>query len=98
MADILNVNPTPKERFIAYKPFVDGHRELIGRPELQRGFDFALLEFQRELAAGITDGNGAAANHYKLAGAHEFIRVFRKLAEQTVIPRKPAGEREITME
>ena len=95
MAESPNVNPTPKARFIGYKPFVDAHRELISKPELQRAIDYALLERLNELAAATVDGSSAAARFYMLQGAVEFATCMKRLSEQSVIPRAVRSEREM---
>lgn len=89
-----NINPSPKARFIAYKPFVDAHRELIPKPELQRAIDYSLLEMSHQLAS-ITDGTNAGANQFKLVGAQEFVRILKTLAEQPIIWKRMTSEREL---
>lgn len=90
-----NVNPSPKQRFLDYKPFVDAHRDLIPRPELQRGIDFALQEMVWEMTASDVDGNTAARNHYMLKGAREFVRVLKNLAERPMLPKRMASDKEL---
>ena len=91
-----DINPTPKKRFSDYKAYVDAHRELMQKPEVQRAFDFALMQMFHELADKSTDGNSAAANQYKMIGAKEFIYTVRNLAEVQAAPAKKPGERELT--
>lgn len=82
----LPVNPSPKARFMLTKAYVETHRNLIFRDDLQRGLDYALLEYQRVLCEQRSDMSGAAANHFKLMGAQELIHVLKTLAET---PRMP---------
>jgi hypothetical protein len=92
---IVNVNPSPKARFIGVKAYIDTHRELIQRPDLQRGLDSALAQYAWELSAVDMDGNKAAQHQFKLVGAHEFIRTLKSLAEQPIVPKIVKGEREM---
>lgn len=92
MAD---VNPSPKARFIAVKAYVDTHRELIQRPDLQRGLDNALAQYAWTLCAVDMDGNKAAQHQFKLAGAHEFIRILKSLAEQQMVSKVARSEKEM---
>lgn len=78
------VNPSPKARFLASKPYIEAHRALIDRPETQRALDYAMLEYQRVLCEQRGDGSVAAANFFKIAGASEFLHVFKNLSE---VPR-----------
>lgn len=80
-----NVNPRPKARFLESADFIRHHRELIQRTEFQRASDFALLEFQAQLAMQQSENfNEAAANHLRMQGAIQFLHVFRTLGEQAV--------------
>lgn len=88
------VNPSPKARFLAYKPYVDAHRELMPKAELQRAIDYAMLEMFHQLSTA-TDGTNAGANQFKLVGAQEFVRIMKNLAEQPVIPARAKSEREL---
>lgn len=96
MAEPLTVNPSPKARFIGYKPFADAHRELIQKPELQRAIDFATQQMVWDLTKQEVDGNAAAARYYYLKGAHDFVTTLKDLAEAYVISKRQPGEREIT--
>ncbi len=95
MPEPINVNPSPKKRFSDYKAYVDAHRELMQKPELQRAFDFALMEMFHSLADKTVDGNSAASNQYKMIGAKEFIHTLKNLAEVVVIPKPVRSEREL---
>lgn len=94
-ANPANVNPSPKARFLNYKPFVDSHRELIQKPELQRGIDFSLLEMQLRQSEKVSDGNSAAAANYRMEGALEFVRTLKTLAEVQVVPKRVPSEGDI---
>jgi len=97
MADPV-INPSPKKRFTDYKAYVDAHRELMQKPEVQRGLDYALMQMLHELSETSLDGNSSAANQYKLVGAKEFIRHLKTLAEVQIAPAKKAGDRELKPE
>lgn len=98
MPEPLTVNPSPKQRFLAYKPFVDAHRDLIAKPELQRAIDFANEQMLWDLTTFEVDGNAAAARYYYLKGAHEFVSTLKNLAEVVMAPKRAPGEREISHE
>lgn len=91
-----SITPSPKKRFTDYKAYVDAHRELMQKPEVQRAFDFALMQMFHELSDASTDGNSAAQNQFKLIGAKMFINTVKTLAEQQVIPKRLPPEREIS--
>ncbi len=90
----INVNPSPRQRFVAVKAYVDAHRELIQRPDMQRAFDFALAHMVWEqTSVPMTDGNGAAASYYRLAGAQRLAALMKELAESPIVaPRKPSDK------
>jgi len=96
-ASNINVNPSPKARFIAVKTYVDAHRELIQRPDLQRGLDFALMQMMMDECQSAVDGNSAAAAAYKMAGAKGFIKILRELAETPAVAQRKPGEKEMTV-
>lgn len=74
--------PSPQARFLAIKHVVDAHRELLQRPDLQVGLDYAQAQLTFDLTTGNpTDGNNAAARHYMLKGACELVRIFKTLTE-----------------
>lgn len=81
------------------KACVDNHRELMQRPDLNTSLDQAWLQLQWELCGGggqlEVGATPAAANFYKLLGAHEFIRTFKSLAEPVRILPKPDSGRDI---
>lgn len=63
--------------------YVSTHRDLIQRPDLQRSLDFALLEYQTQVARH-TDSAMAGAGHFRMVGALEFVTVLKTLAETSV--------------
>jgi hypothetical protein len=80
----MTTNPTPKDRFQSDKARIENHRNLIERDDFILACDYALLQYQREICTQSVDNlNNAMANQFKLAGAQEFLRVFRTLAEST---------------
>jgi hypothetical protein len=90
-------NPSPKQKFLGIKHCVDAHRDLMQRPDLLMSLEQTLLQLQWDLCGGNiqgnVDGNGAAARYYKLLGAHEFLRIFKTLAEvPMVLPTPTTGE------
>jgi len=93
----INVNPSPKQRFIAVSAYIGAHRDLMQRPELQRGVDHALMQLIWEESQNTLDGNSAAAAAYKMTGAQRFISILRELAESPRIPQRKPGEKEMTV-
>ena len=77
-----NVNPSPKEQFLKNSNLVGAHREMIQSEAFSQSEKFALLQFARDLSKKATaDPSVAAANHFALIGAHQFLDVFRNLGE-----------------
>lgn len=81
MADQILINPTPKQQFLADSKKVSAHRNVMQMAPIQEGINMALLEYQRQLTANMTDANAAAAVSFKLKGALEFVNTFLKLGE-----------------
>jgi hypothetical protein len=83
-------NPTPKTRFLESGLRISEHRKMVDSPAFQAGADSALLEYSALLSTQSVDGQGAAANHFKLRGAQEFLQVLRNLSETPpqIIPVK----------
>ena len=80
-------NPSPKTRFQESIDNISKHRDLIEMREFQRASDFAMLQYQLELAnAANGNVNLAAAAHMKLCGAQEFLLVLRNLGESFTLP------------
>lgn len=86
-----NPNPSPKARFLSVKPYVNTHRDLVLRDDFQRALDYALMEYQTQVARN-TDYAMAGAGHFRIVGALEFVTVLKTLSEQGVPQpaRKPA--------
>lgn len=59
---------------------VSAHREIMQTPQLRASLDFALLEYQRRLTGPAYDQIAAAA-HFKMSGAMEFVDCLINLAE-----------------
>lgn len=90
---VVIVNPRPKTEFQLTPQYVQTHRALIERDDLRRGLKFALLEYQTTLCELQGDANMAAAKHFRLLGANEFINTFLLLGEmpKPVIVEKPTN-------
>lgn len=83
-------NPSPRQRFQMSSKAISAHRELMQRPDLEVGLDFALMEYQGILSRQSTTFNDAAANHFKITGVLEFLQTLRQLAEPnapTTLPK-----------
>lgn len=74
---------TPKERFQGIPGMLTTHRQFYDSVESLIFLDVAMLEYVRSLARG----GDAAANHWKMVGATEFIKELLKLSEQGVATR-----------
>lgn len=87
MPETPTVNPTPKQRFQLSSKAISDHRNMVQSPTFQMALDFALLQYGADLTLQRSDANLAAASHFRLMGAHEFIHTLRNLAEMP--PRLP---------
>lgn len=83
------INPSPKLRYVSNGQVVKAHREMTQSDTFQRAVDSAMLQYQFELSGQRVDGSGAAANHFKLTGALEFIHLLKCLAEPPQQAPKP---------
>jgi hypothetical protein len=89
------VNPTPRQAFQANKKQVEYHRDVFSAPATNVSIDTALLQYQRQMCdARDGDGNKAAANHFKLQGAQEFVNILRHLGEHAA-PSKTTAEQSL---
>ncbi len=79
------INPSPRAKFMALADSVKKHHDMLDSQEFERAIHYSLLEYQRSLCEQKVDMTGAAANHFKLVGAQEFVHQLRYLAE----PFKP---------
>lgn len=81
--------PTPKHRFQESKDNISKHRDLVASKEFERAVDFALLQYQAQLATSVNpDFNGMAAMGLKILGVQEFVRTFRMLSESPTAPEQ----------
>lgn len=86
------VNPSPKKRYLTNAVMVKQHREMFSSVTAQTAIDFAMLEYQHSLVNQRGDMGTAAANHYKMAGALEFVHLLKSLAEAAPLPVPPAAQ------
>ncbi len=75
------LNPNPKTRFQSIDQNISKHRAMVDDPTFRRSADFALLHYGAILAQQQVDFQGAAAMHFKMAGAREFLQELLLLAE-----------------
>ncbi len=69
------------------------HLSLMERDDLAGSLDAALMEYQRQLCQNSSTLNDAAANHFKISGALEFLNVFKRLSEQPApLAKRPDGQ------
>lgn len=82
-------NPSPKKRFQESVDNVSKHRDLIQTREFERAIDFALLQYQANLAqVDLANFNLAASCHLRMLGAQEFVQVLRMLGESVSMPNR----------
>lgn len=83
----MNYNPTPKNQFLQDEAGKKLHREFMEDESLRSNIATALLEYDRKQATLIAqDLGGAAACHFRVQGAHEFVEVLMNLSETITIP------------
>lgn len=85
-----NLNPSAKTRFQESNQNISDHRAMVESRAFQRACDFALMEYQGQLALVSSENpqlSGAVG--LKLAGANEFLMTMRLLSEAPrLIPRR----------
>lgn len=86
-----SLNPSPKTRFRESADNISRHKAILETRELERGLDFAKLEFVASLSAGITDNSSAMAAGYMLMGMEQFCHTFRTLTEvPSLVVKRPS--------
>ena len=65
-------NPNPKQRFLTAPGLIKAYTDVMIMPGTRISLDYALMQYQHRLAAPINDTVAAAA-HFKMVGAMEFI-------------------------
>ena len=76
-----NPNKTPKQRFLEMSQWIGEHRQMVDGQAFTRACDFAMLQFQKDITAPITDGTGAGSAGLRLQGAQQFLQILRNLSE-----------------
>jgi hypothetical protein len=84
----VNVNPSPKARFMAVKRAIESHRQMLETPAFERATDMATMEYERLVAEQVRDGNSAMAAGFKIQGALEFLQILKTLAEAQPMPAR----------
>lgn len=85
-----NLNPDPKDRFQSIDGNVSKHKKLLEDHSFERAIDFAILQYNRELANRNTDQYQAIKMAAKLEAIQEFVLILRTLAEKPMsftVPR-----------
>jgi len=88
MSNLINANITnnyPKLEFQQSSDNISKHRELIVSKSFERGIQYALAHYHRLLTE--RNPNEAMMSHFKSAGAEEFVKELRMLAEKPKIPQ-----------
>ncbi len=81
-------HPTPRQRFLLNGTFLKEHHNLVDSSAFERGCDYALLQYQRQLSESVTDAVGAGAAGLKMKGVMEFLAVLRSLADTSLPPQR----------
>ncbi len=86
-----NLNPSPKTRFRASGLNISEHRTLVESNAFQRACDFALLEYQAQIALTLSENpNLATVGGLKITGAQEFVMILRTISEMPrIVSRQP---------
>lgn len=84
MSEIIRVL-SPKARFLENPQNPTKHRDLLEVPQLQKSLDAAMLQYEAVLCANMGSNMEAASSvGLRILGAHEFLNIFRVLAETPV--------------
>lgn len=82
---------------MANSKFVSMHREMMQQPMLGVSIQYALLQYQRDMAnVRAIDGNAAATSFFKIQGALEFVDLLRKLGETPELIKLPTAIPQLT--
>lgn len=74
---------SPRREFQQSGVRIGAHRALVKSDQFDESSRFAMLQYVAELSVSTsTNPNLATVNGMKMAGAHEFLQVFKTLAEQ----------------
>ena len=79
---------TPKQRFQEYSQWIGEHRQMVDSIAFQRGLDYAMLQYQQQIAGSVTDSAGAGAAGLRLQGMVEFVNTLKNLSESSAAPVK----------
>lgn len=84
-----NLNPAPKFRFQESADNITKHRSMVEDRTFQRAIDFALMQYQLQVAREVLDNPQlASVAGYKNAGAVEFVNVLKNLSETPQLIRQ----------
>lgn len=83
----MNYNLSPRTAFLQDTKACTVHRSLVENPALERSLTVALAELVEQVSRAVTDSeHESAAAMYRIAGARDFVRIFRNLAETPQLP------------
>lgn len=80
------VHLSPKSRFQQSQDNLKKHHALVDSNDYARGVDFALLEYQSQLALKCSNDAAAHGMGVKITGVLEYLEVFKRLADVNVVP------------
>lgn len=85
----MNYNISPRASAQADPDFTKAHRLFVESGLLEAHMRVALAEYLYQLHRdGPENQEQAAANHWKMVGAHELVRTFRNLVETAEVPTR----------
>jgi len=84
------MNLTPKQHYQANKQAAERHRDLVVSTPFRDALHAALLEHVLSLPTA-NDIQSAAAAHYQIVGARDFINHLLNVAEQPKTPPTPTN-------
>lgn len=87
-------NPTPKKRFMSAPGLMSAYHEVMRMPGTRISLDYALMNYQHKLSHSSNDPTAAAA-HFKMVGAIEFVDELMNLSE---VREKPTITRKETID
>lgn len=73
---------TPKNRFLESGDNIAAHRKMVDSREFQRGIDYSLMDYVKNLSDQVKDGNTAMAVGFMLKATWEYIEKLQTLSEQ----------------
>lgn len=84
---MVETNPSPKSVLLSDPKKIEAQRTLVQNAVFSYGVDAALMQYQRFLCNQPVESQEAAASHYRMEGALQFVAVLKGLAEMPQIQK-----------